>query len=334
MEGKKGKTFQEAWKEVKALAEEDGSFFKAGYWETVYRTNIQSAYTAGKLEQYKNNMPPAWELLIIEDGRTSDTCKGIVSLIGNGKALPANHNFWKSYGFPPYHFNCRTSFRAVYTYEIGKGTEVENVPMKKIRKYFKPQKGFGGNPLDNGNWWMLTKGQIERGIKYGIIKELNRTENVIADYDELWKGYTRHKGKNGGWYDLCSDLPDDWEENKSAVEALAETGYKVKVIPEIKNVKKNYKVDWSNPDVFINALLYDVKKPKKMTSNAVKSRIASAWKKQRLTRAVLNVPNEMPEDILMTGIRRQANDDNNKITDIILIYKGNIKELKMADFKK
>ncbi|MEL5718242.1 MAG: phage minor head protein, partial [Treponema pedis] len=178
----KGEGIAETWEDVKAIAEKNGSSFSPGYWETVYRTNTQSAYNAGRLMQYQNNPPPAWELLFIEDGRQSDICKGIAALVGNGKALSANHNFWSTYGFPPYHFNCRTTFRAVYDYEIGHGTEIENIPMKQIRKNFKPQKGFGGNPIDNGNWWMLTEGQIERGIQYGIIGEFNREENVIADY--------------------------------------------------------------------------------------------------------------------------------------------------------
>ncbi|MEL5718761.1 MAG: phage minor head protein, partial [Treponema pedis] len=178
-----GEGIAETWEDVKAIAEKNGAGFSPGYWETVYRTNTQSAYNAGRLMQYQNNPPPAWELLFIEDGRQSDICKGIAALVGNGKALSANHNFWSTYGFPPYHFNCRTTFRAVYDYEIGHGTEIVNTPMKQIRKNFKPQKGFGGNPIDNGNWWMLTEGQIERGIQYGIIGEFNREENVIADYD-------------------------------------------------------------------------------------------------------------------------------------------------------
>ena len=122
--------------------------------------------------QYRNNLPPAWELLVIEDGRTSDTCKGIASLIGNGKALSAKHHFWSTYGFPPYHFNCRTTFRAVYDYEIGHGTEIENVPMKAIRKNFKPQKGFGGNPIDKESFWRLTDGMKKRIERYGIKKEV------------------------------------------------------------------------------------------------------------------------------------------------------------------
>lgn len=93
-------------------------------------------------------------------------------------------------------------------------------------------------------------------------------------------------------------------------------------------MKAKYNVKWSNPDVFINGVLYDIKKPDKMTSNAVKARLTSSWKRQRITRTALNVPSAMPEETLMTGLRRQANDPHNKITDVILIYKGNITELK------
>ncbi|MGF7110317.1 phage minor head protein, partial [Treponema pedis] len=162
----------ETWEDVKAIAEKNGSSFSPGYWETVYRTNTQSAYNAGRLMQYQNNPPPAWELLFIEDGRQSDICKGIAALVGNGKALSANHNFWSTYGFPPYHFNCRTTFRAVYDYEIGHGTEIVNTPMKQIRKNFKPQKGFGGNPIEKESWWRLTDKMKERIERYGIKKEV------------------------------------------------------------------------------------------------------------------------------------------------------------------
>ena len=168
----KGESISETWKDMKEATAAIDSPFSSRYWETVYRTNTQSAYNAGRLMQYRNNLPPAWELLVIEDGRTSDTCKGIASLIGNGKALSAKHHFWSTYGFPPYHFNCRTTFRAVYDYEIGHGTEIENVPMKAIRKNFKPQKGFGGNPIDKESFWRLTDGMKKRIERYGIKKEV------------------------------------------------------------------------------------------------------------------------------------------------------------------
>lgn len=76
----------------------------------------------------------------------------------------------------PYHMNCRTSIRAVFKSQVGN-------PTMKSLKNFKPQKGFGGNPLDTGNWWKLTESQIEQAIEYGILGQFNREENIFAVYD-------------------------------------------------------------------------------------------------------------------------------------------------------
>ena len=153
-----GDGFQEKWATLRATLKTRGETIAPGYFETVYRTNVQTAYNAGRLMQYQYNPPAAWELLVIEDGRTSDTCKGIASLIGNGKALPAHHPFWQKYGFPPYHFNCRTTFRAVYDNE----TVVQNVPLKTLQSTLHIQKGFGGNPLEKESWWKITPAMIQR----------------------------------------------------------------------------------------------------------------------------------------------------------------------------
>ena len=57
----RGTTFQESVSLLTAFAKEQGANFTPGYWETVYRTNIQTAYIAGKLKQYENNPPAAWQ---------------------------------------------------------------------------------------------------------------------------------------------------------------------------------------------------------------------------------------------------------------------------------
>ncbi len=55
-----GSGFKPAWQEAKAIAQASGaSGFLPGYFETVYRTNVQTAYSAGRLLQYQNNMPVA-----------------------------------------------------------------------------------------------------------------------------------------------------------------------------------------------------------------------------------------------------------------------------------
>ena len=231
-----GETLQDILADIKDIVKKDGSDFKAGYWETVFRTNIQSSYNAGRLMQYRNNMPPAWELLVIQDDRTSDICKGIVPLAGNGRSLRSDHLFWKEYGFPPYHFNCRTTFRAVYNYEIGKTTEVSDVPIEEIREEFKLQKGFGGNPIEKESWWRLTDSMKKRIEHYGIENEVEGIAHKlgIENYDirlannEIDKKQFGHTTFNAQLIKGAEPKPHEIEIAK----ILEENGHKVLFTPE------------------------------------------------------------------------------------------------------
>ena len=294
-----------------------------------FYTNTQSAYVAGKLQRYEGTGAKAYQLMVIDDSRTTDICRNLLRKSGYGMVLPVDHDFWKKYGFPPYHFNCRTSIRAVYSSQIGgrSGQKLDNIKMSGFEN-FKPQEGFGGNPVDKESWWMLTQGQMEQAIKYGVLREFNRDENIFADYDSVWKGYKRHEGKNGGWYDLCENPPNDWEKgkhpNKPIVEFLAENGYKIKVVPDLKNIKSEFNVLWSNPDIILDGILFDIKELDSLTSSAVKSRIKSAWEKQRLNHVVLNIPDEISVDEIEKGFKRFAGEKHSVTMNVLWIYKGKI----------
>lgn len=173
---KDGETYAATWQTVKETLNGKGTL-NPNYWETVFRTNTQSAYIAGKLQKYQETNVKAFQLMVIEDSRTSPFCRSLLDkTTGYGMILPVNHQFWKTYGFPPYHFNCRTSICPVYGSMIGKaGYNVDNPSMNSFRRSkFKPQKGFGGNPLDNGNWWDLTENQKKLAEKYGLLKEISK----------------------------------------------------------------------------------------------------------------------------------------------------------------
>ena len=119
--------------------------------------------------QYKNNTPPAWELLFMEDSRMSDICTNLMNEVGR-RAIKSDGAFWSTVGFPPYHFNCRTTFRAVYPDELQTGeikiTEPQNpAPLAN---------GFGGNPLDKESFWKLTDTMLELAGKYGLIDAIER----------------------------------------------------------------------------------------------------------------------------------------------------------------
>lgn len=312
----KGESYSETWETMKNILDDDVMKIRPGLWENIFRTNTQTAYIAGKLQQYENSNVAAYQLMVIEDGRTSKICRHLLTASGYGMIISVDHPFWKKYGFPPYHFQCRTSIRAIWPSQVGKlGNMVENPTMKSLSK-FKVQEGFGGNPLDNGNWWMMTPQQMERAIKYGCLNRFNREENIFADYDKVWKGYTRHEGKNGGWYDLCKNPPNDWyTDNKPIVELLSDNGYKIKVLPTLENIKSNYNIEWSNPDIILNGKLADIKN----VDTSIKSRLKSA-KEQRLRNVVLNIPDSFTEQ----EIKQTFSDWKHGRLTVVWIYKGKI----------
>ena len=182
--------------------------------------------------------------------------------------------------------------------------------------------GFGGNPLDNGNWWMMTPSQMEQAIRFGILGQFNREENVFADYDSVWKGYKRHEGKNGGWYDLYDTPPDDWENGahpgKPIVDFLVENGYKIKVLPDLQNIPEKYHIEWSNPDILINGLLADIK----TVESSIVSRLKSA-KKQHVSHVVLKIPDTFTVEEINEGFQNFKKDYHTYM-DILYIFKNQI----------
>ena len=252
----KGEPFYKAWEKFKDIANSDGEDYFARYFETVYRTNIQSAYNAGRLMQYKNNTPPAWELLFMEDSRMSDICTNLMNEVGR-QAIKSDDAFWSTVGFPPYHFNCRTTFRAVYPDELQTGeikiTEPQNpAPLAN---------GFGGNPLDKESFWKLTDTMLERAEKYGItagIVAQARELDMQSYFPELLQGYKiEYEPKGTGYVHVTKN----WEYSKKEMDVakcLADAGYKIYLLPRNQLIK--------SPDMIINDEVGELKECSSLTS--------------------------------------------------------------------
>jgi len=154
----------------------------------------------------------------------------------------------------------------------------------------------------------------------------NRDENLVADFDKIWNGYTRYNGKKGGWYDLCDIAPDDWQDNKKhpnkpIVEFLAENGYNIKVLPALDNIKSKYEVEWSNPDVLVNGFLSDIKN----VEESIKSRLKSA-KTQKLTHVILNIPASFSD----ADIQKVFSTWTHGRLDVLYIHNGTIYRHKLT----
>ena len=312
-----GETLQDILADIKDIVKKDGSDFKAGYWETVFRTNIQSSYNAGRLMQYRNNMPPAWELLVIQDDRTSDICKGIVPLAGNGRALRSDHPFWKEYGFPPYHFNCRTTFRAVYDYEIGKTTEVSDVPIKEIREEFKLQKGFGGNPIEKESWWKLTPSMIERADKYGITTDIvaqARELDMQSYFPELLKGYEPvYQSASGGYVQMAVNSDHNPDE-LAAANRLADLGHKIYLLP------RSYSA--SSPDMIIDDEIGEIKNIDSIKYGTIREHIRKSGEKQRGRIVYICIKKQKQRDRVFKVIGEEI--QNLPLKTLLLDYDGTI----------
>lgn len=138
------------------------------YYETVYRTNIQTDYNAGRAMEMEENKPEFLEFIGIEDGRQTDICS-----VRSGTILPYDDPWWDD-NWPPLHFNCRSTVRAIYSEEAEiLGLKPDTSAPKTIRKTDKVQSGFGINPAKNKDYWKPTPDQLTRLKAAGVQFELD-----------------------------------------------------------------------------------------------------------------------------------------------------------------
>jgi hypothetical protein len=310
-----GEGFASTWKDIKAIADEDGAFqFRPGYWENVFRTNTQTAYTAGKLMQTRNNPPPAWQLLIVDDSRTSNICKGLIQSGKQSLAMPSDHPFWKKFGFPPYHFQCRTGLQAIYRSQIGTDVQVENPSMNSLGN-FKPMKGVGGNPLEKESWWKITDTMIERAEKYGIWPDILQQAtdlDMISYQKELLKGYTHvYDGKKGGYVQQAIN----WDYSKKEMDAakeLANDGHQVYLLPRSQSVK--------SADMLIDNKIGEIKHQEKPGAKSISSELHEAGKLQRARVVVMYPLKETSFENIQTGLWKAIN--RTPVQTVILKWRG------------
>jgi hypothetical protein len=274
--------------------------------------------------QFRDKPPPAWRLLIIDDSRTSDICRGLIQEGKQSLALPSDHPFWNKFGFPPYHYQCRTGLQAVYQSQIGTDVQVENPSMASFRKNFKPMKGFGGNPLDNGNYYMMTPAMFERGLRYGVINEFNLLDNIVADFDSVWKGYKREY-VGTGWIDIHEEAKkrSEFIKNYEIAKKEAMAGEKIKMLP-VHN--KKY---WKNADYLKNASLWELESP-----NGSSSSITHAIREgqRQAPNLILQLPESISREQAMEAIYRRFYYKLSpaRIRNLIIYY-GNEREVWTAE---
>ncbi|WP_456435450.1 phage head morphogenesis protein [Thermovibrio ammonificans] len=158
------------------------------YLETVFRTNISTAYNAGRFMQFARSKDKIkyLEYVAIDDGRTTPICKRL-----DGTKLPPDDPFWATYT-PPNHFNCRSTVRAIF-----KGSnEAGKVRKRAPRDLPELPEGFRSSPLSS--WWKLIDSMARRVVKYGLKDEILEKakklcqKNLSDDWCEEYKEVERY----------------------------------------------------------------------------------------------------------------------------------------------
>ena len=137
------------------------------YWETVYRTNVQTAYNTGRMMGFEEDKPLALHFVGIEDSRQTDVCHSLSNVI-----RPYDDPLWEKY-IPPLHFGCRSTVRAIY--------DEDELPEEwsSLEGIEKPVKGFGTNPLENDSWWNELSSQVARAKEYGVQGEIEAAKEIL-----------------------------------------------------------------------------------------------------------------------------------------------------------
>ena len=242
------------WQTLQTLIGDDAMRLRPGYWENVFRTNTQTAYTAGKLMQFKDRPPPAWRLLVIEDSRTSTFCRALLREGQTSLVLPSDHPFWGKYGYPPYHFQCRTGLQAVYKAQIDDGVTMDSFDIKSTT--FQPMDGFGGNPLDKESWWMMTEKMALRAAHYDIFNDVEEfaKDNGLYNFSlNLVRGVDMERLDGTIYTARKAGLARPLQKEVYAAKILEENGHRVFFTPENRTS--------SNYDAIINGRLGEFKNP-------------------------------------------------------------------------
>ena len=99
--------------------------------ETIYRTNLQSSFNAGRMQkqQQTERFRPLLEYIAVLDSKTRPSHSAL-----DGKVVPASDSFWNDF-YPPNGFNCRCRVRSLSEAEARRdGKDVDRFDGKITRE--------------------------------------------------------------------------------------------------------------------------------------------------------------------------------------------------------
>ncbi|AZF88290.1 head morphogenesis protein [Meiothermus phage MMP7] len=138
-----GTPYTEWAKEARTRLEDTWGRRNSARLETIFRTNVQMAYSSGRWAQMTQpevrQARPYWMYDAVLDNRTTSICQE-----RHGTVLPADDPWWQG-NTPPLHFSCRSGIRPLTSEQAQARGIAERLPEEP------PQEGFGLSP-DASEW--------------------------------------------------------------------------------------------------------------------------------------------------------------------------------------
>lgn len=106
--------------------------------ENIFRTNMQTAYSAGRYKKMQavKSSRPYWQYIAVMDKRVRPS-----HAILHEKVYPADHEFWSS-NYPPNGFRCRCGVRTLSARQVEKQGLTVETEMPKADMWTDPKTGY------------------------------------------------------------------------------------------------------------------------------------------------------------------------------------------------
>lgn len=172
--------------------------------ENIFRTNMQTAYSAGRYKKMQavKASRPYWQYIAVMDRRVRPS-----HAILHEKVYPADHEFWAA-NYPPNGFRCRCGVRTLSARQVEKqGLTVENdmpqpgvwtdpkTGMEYSVNFPGADKGFGNNPFKEWASGKPAPDLKEKPLPTGWDYEKARGKgiiNTVATNQELAEEIKKH----------------------------------------------------------------------------------------------------------------------------------------------
>ena len=139
-----GTTFEDFKSAVTEKLDAEWGDVSSGRLETIFRSNIQSAYSAGRYEMETQpavkKARPYRQFIALLDSRTTPICRPL-----NGVIKEQDDEFWET-RYPPLHPNCRSTTRLLSEEEARGRGFTEDAPTVSVPE------GWGLTPTPDNTW--------------------------------------------------------------------------------------------------------------------------------------------------------------------------------------